>query len=498
MQQRAINTLIPFHLKPLFKPLILLLVPVLLYLIFRFVPFGINGLSVLLLIGTLFLFIVSQSPTAIIKTIFWLTFINLFISHAFFRFYVFDFYNAGLSTRINWFADALLLVMVLRLISTKKYGKYFLNFNLFSLGFLIIILSSLFNFQSVAFSLLSLRVMYIPLLLAYVVYIYRMDLKTYEWFFKLFLVLAVINSVLSIVQFLFMEQLGFTAQMTGGIFGYHGTGTGSLFSVVQSALCLQIFMKSKKKVYLLLAFFIAIPIMTGFAYAGFAFLTIAIVVVVFNTFRRLNVLRITAVALTGFLIMYSLVTITIKFQTGSSYQSYFNFLGNPKLYGTVITNPDAAYSLSSLKRIYKLYFAIDEVTQDFVSFWVGHGPGSISYSALTLEFKNPLAEIYQGSSNPLMAYIYELGIWGPFFLITAFFLLYRKWKRTKRPVVEGLAQYYYDNINVLLVVYLLGTSYTLTLNNPILGMFFAVQVSYLNYLYRSQRVIEHNKNLRPA
>jgi hypothetical protein len=324
-----------------------------------------------------------------------------------------------------------------------------------------------------------------------------MDLKTYEWFFKLFLVLAVINSVLSIVQFLFMEQLGFTAQMTGGIFGYHGTGTGALFSVVQSALCLQIFMKSKKKVYLLLAFFIAIPIMTGFAYAGFAFLTIAIVVVVFNTFRRLNVLRITAVALTGFLIMYSLVTITIKFQTGSSYQSYFNFLGNPKLYGTVITNPDAAYSLSSLNRIYKLYFAIDEVTQDFVSFWVGHGPGSISYSALTLEFKNPLAEIYQGSSNPLMAYIYELGIWGLFLLITAFYFLYRKWKRTKRPL-KGLAQYYYDNISVLLVIFLLGTMYTAVLNNYMLAMFFAVQVSYLNYLYRSQRVIEHNKNLRPA
>ena len=120
MQQTAINTLIPFHFKPVFKRLILLLVPVLLYLIFRFVPFGINGLSVLLLIGTLFLFIVSQSPTAIIKTIFWLTFINLFISHAFFRLYVFDFYNAGYATRINWFADALLFMLVFKLIGARK------------------------------------------------------------------------------------------------------------------------------------------------------------------------------------------------------------------------------------------------------------------------------------------------------------------------------------------------------------------------------------------
>ena len=158
---------------------------------------------------------------------------------------------------------------------------------------------------------------------------------------------------------------------------------------------------------------------------------------------------------------------------------------------------DAVYSLNVINRIYQLNFAIDEMSKDIVSFWVGHGPGSISYAALTLDFKNPLSEIYQGSSHPLMTYIYELGIWGPFFLITAFFLLYRKWKRTKRPV-GGLAQYYYDNINVLLVVYLLGTLYSSVLNNPILVMFFAIQMSYLNYLYISQRVILSDRNLRPT
>lgn len=145
-------------------------------------------LKLILLIAGLWFFVISsQSPTMIIKIIFWLTFINLAASHAFFKFYVFDINSAGYSTRINWFSDALLLMMVLKLMGTKKYGKYFLNSYLFAIGILILFLSTLFNYQSLAFSLLSLRVMYMPLLLIYVVYNYQMDLKTYEWFFKLFL-----------------------------------------------------------------------------------------------------------------------------------------------------------------------------------------------------------------------------------------------------------------------------------------------------------------------
>lgn len=89
--------------------------------------------------------------------------------------------------------------------------------------------------------------------------------------FQAFFVLAVINSILSIAQFAYMEQLGFTTQMTSGIFGFHGTGTGAMFSVVQSALSLHIFIKSKKKVYFMLTFFISIPIVTGYDRNGFGY-----------------------------------------------------------------------------------------------------------------------------------------------------------------------------------------------------------------------------------
>ena len=61
-----------------------------------------------------------MQPTTIIKIIFWLTFINMFIDQAFIRFYVFDLFNAGYATRINWFADALLFMLVFKLIGARK------------------------------------------------------------------------------------------------------------------------------------------------------------------------------------------------------------------------------------------------------------------------------------------------------------------------------------------------------------------------------------------
>jgi len=61
-----------------------------------------------------------MQPTTIIKIIFWSTFINMFIDQAFIRFYVFDLFNAGYATRINWFADALLFMLVFKLIGARK------------------------------------------------------------------------------------------------------------------------------------------------------------------------------------------------------------------------------------------------------------------------------------------------------------------------------------------------------------------------------------------
>ena len=454
-------------------------------LLFKIIPLVFVGL-------TLFL-IIKSSGNIIIKAIFWLTFLNIFITHAFFRDFIIDTIGLGLSTRVNWFAELILYVLVVRIFLASKYKNMFIGLNLFTFSVIILIISTLFNFKSIPLSILSLRVMYVPLLLVYVVYIYQMDIKSYEWFFKLFIILAVINSALSIIQFVYREQLGWSTQFTSGIFGFHGTGVGAIFSVVQSTLCFQIFLNNKNKIYLFLAFFTSIPIMTGYAFGGFAFLFIAIVVVLLKSLRKLHFKKLSIVILTGLLLIYGLVEITKYSQDVSGYQSYFSLFAKPELYLSIFTNSDIVQTHPSLSRISNLYFAINEITTDVIYFFVGYGPGAISYNAYTLGYHNPLVEIYRGTGLPLMTYIYELGIWGPFLLFISFFFLYKKLKVTQRPS-KGISQYYYDNFIVLLIVYLLGTLYTAVLNNFILVMFFAVQASYINKLYLTQKCLKSNNN----
>jgi hypothetical protein len=452
----------------------------------------------LVFIGLVFLFIVKSSGGSIIKVIFWLTFLNIFFTHVFFSDFIIDTVGLGISTVVNWFSELILFVLIIRMFLAPKYKNKFLGFNLFTFSVILLILSTLFNFQSIPLSILSIRVMYIPLLFIYVVYIYQMDMKSYEWFFKMFLILAVVNSTLSIIQFVYREQLGWSTQFTGGIFGYHGTGTGAMFSVVQSSLCLQMFFNKKKKIYLLLAFFISIPIMTGYAYGGFAFLFIALVIISFQSFKKMKATQLSLVIIYCTLIIYGLVSATQYFQsTNNTAQSYLNIYANSELYYSILTNTDIIQTHESLGRITKIYFALNEITKDLIHLFMGHGPGSISYNAATLGYTNSFAKAYQGSSHPLMTYIYELGIWGPFLLFISFYFLYKKWKVTQRPQV-GISQYYYDNFIVLIIVFLLGTFYTAVLNNLILVMFFAVQASYLNKLYMLQKMMKSNYHFHQA
>ena len=101
----------------------------------------------------------------------------------------------------------------------------------------------------------------------------------------------------------------------------------------------------------------------------------------------------------------------------------------------------------------------------------------------------------KGAVTLLQAYIYEVGIWGPLFLITIFYLLYRKWKKTRRPNF-GMSQYYFNNIGILLAVFLLSTVYTHALGNPFLVIFFAINLSYMKYCYKTQKSSNtlHNLN----
>ena len=67
----------------------------------------------------------------------------------------------------------------------------------------------------------------------------------------------------------------------------------------------------------------------------------------------------------------------------------------------------------------------------------------------------------RATGNAFLTLMYELGIFGPLFLIIIFFILYKKWKKTIRPDL-GLSQYYLDNMGVLLFVYFVSTCLLIT------------------------------------
>ena len=441
-----------------------------------------------------FFYILTRPNTVIFKFIFWITFINMFISHAFFRFYVIDLQNLGYQMYLYWVGELLYYYLLIKIIYSKKYQHYFLGINQFTFIVTIIIVSTVLNFQSVIYSFLSLRVLYIYLLFGYIIYVYTFKDKIYEKFFRLFLFLAIINSILSILQYLTMETFGFSAQMTGGIFGWHGTGTGALFSVIQSCLCVHIYIRKRKTIYLFLAVFIAIPMITGFAYAGFGFLVISLLLIFFQYFKKLYFRYVLLSFSVGSIILFSLYQIELKRVSiddwvGESnkrdssplalYQDFDVFMA------TMIYNPDQLQRGYGFGRIGAIIFGFKKITKDFSTLVIGHGPGSITYSGETMGNGNPLQDV-RASTIPLVALIYELGIFGPFFLISIFYFLYKKLKKTIRPYL-GLSQYYFDNTGVLLLVYLISTVYTAILNNFFFMFFFAIQLSYLNHLYRSQR-----------
>ena len=397
---------------------------------------------------------------------------------------------------LYWAGELLFYYLLIKMINSNKYQHYFLGINQFTFIVTIILISTVLNFQSLFYSFLSLRILYIYLLFGYVIYVYTFEDKTYEKFFRLFLFLAIINSILSILQYLTMDTFGFSAQMTGGIFGYHGTGVGALFSVIQSCLCVHIYIRKRKTIYLFLSVFIAIPMITGFAYAGFGFLVISLLFIFFQYLKKLNF----KYAISSFsvlvIILYSVYQIELKRisiddwvgEYNKSIYSAINTYNNwESLMGQLIYTPDAIQKGGGFGRIGAVIFGFEKMTEDFPSFFIGHGPGSITYSGYTLGYINPMKEV-RATSNALLTLMYELGIWGPLFLIMVFFILYKKWKKTIRPDF-GLSQYYFDNMGVLLLVYFISTTYTSLLNYFFMAFFFAIQLSYLNSLYRRQTSI---------
>jgi len=293
-----------------------------------------------------------------------------------------------------------------------------------------------------------------------------------------------------------MDTLGFSAQQTGGIFGYHGTGTGAVFSVVQSVFCLGVYLSERKLIYLPLAIFLSIPIITGFAYGGFVLMLIAIIIWAGRYLKLSKIVKILIIGTTAFM---TLIILTKALQSDREYSSYFSSLTNlDSFLHLTVKDPNKERSFG---RIGSISFAGKQVTMDLLTFILGNGPGSISYMSYTFGGYNPVMERFglKGPPNLISCYIFELGFWGIISPPLIFFLLFKKWKQTEISSQSRFMKDCFANIPVLFSVYFIGLAYTSVLTNYFLVIFFAINSSYLNYLYKSQKGNQKNKatSIRP-
>ncbi len=433
--------------------------------------------------------------TTLIKTIFWISFTNMFISHAFFKYFVFDLERMGYATYLYWFADVLIYFLVLILITSKQYGKYFLNVKLFVLVFSIIIISSVVNSPSVTYSFLSSRILYKFLLLAYAISIYDFSEKTYGKFFRLFFLLAIVNAVSSITQFMLADKLGFSTQQTGGIFGFHGTGTGAIFSIILSCLCLQMLLIERKKKYLFLAILLAMPLITGYAYGALLIMVGALLVTSFMYLKLFNFKKVAKITIISCLILLSTFAIAKKIQLEYAFKAYYSVFTNWDTFtATVIKDHEKGQGFG---RIGSVKFGLEQLTKDVPSFLIGKGPGSASYRGYTTGIGNQMLDEYgfRTSSSLMTTFMYEMGVLGLMMPILVFYFLYKKWRKTHIPKNKNRwFKIYYKNIPALLLVYFIGLFYTAVFMNYFLVIFFAVNMSYINHLCKIQNIDKSKKN----
>jgi hypothetical protein len=428
------------------------------------------------------LFLSSRSISTILKFIFWITFVNMFITHALIQRHIFDITNLGYATRILWVADILTYIVLFKMIMIRKYAKRIIRINLLTYTLLLIVISNALNFESLIYSFLSTRMLYQYLLLAYLLYEYRFSDKDYQYFQTVFFAIAIANSTLSILQFTFMDILNLSPQMTGGVFGYHGTGVGAAFSVLQSGMMFQKYLGSKKYNTLLLSIFFAAPIITGFAYGGFILLAVMLAVTILSFSEGTNMLRMIIKSLASLFVIISTILIAEQIQPEDDFKSYYNKfsnLSNFTDYTIRYTNDnDVTYG-----RIGTLIFTYNRLIENPATLLFGHGPGSLSYIGYTMGIENKTFAKYgiNKIASLFPSYMFETGIVGIVILCYTFISLLRKWRIVKKHNYSE----YYEVLNFtpgLLAVYFVGLFYTGVFSNYLLVFYFSINMSKINSL----------------
>ena len=154
------------------------------------------------------------------------------------------------------------------------------------------------------------------------VYVVQHTENDYKAYRNIFNNIAIVNSIASILQFIFMNELGLDTQKASGLFGYHGTGLGAVFSAASSCVFLGRFLDSKKIKFLFLSLFVMIPIVTGYAYGGFILLISGVLITLYYAGMKISKKQIFFGLVGVVAIITTIFLVTSKLQDKNHIESY--------------------------------------------------------------------------------------------------------------------------------------------------------------------------------
>ena len=175
----------------------------------------------------------------------------------------------------------------------------------------------------------------------------------------------------------------------------------------------------------------------------------------------------------------------------ASVQSYEQYLPYLKLltnydafYGYVVQRSGSYNEAYSMGRIGSLIFAVDQLQNNVVNFFIGYGPGSISYQGYFSGISNDIFSLYGLKSLNIMmlGYLYEMGFIGIIILMYIFIKLYNNYKKVDPPANNVFLQTIHENFPITLILLFLSLFYVTTLKSHFLVIYFSLYFSYIKAL----------------
>lgn len=390
------------------------------------------------------------------------------IGHAFIQNNIWSISSSPYESLIFWIIDGMAFVLVIKLLTINKYRDKTIVFLIILLSF--IIATSVLNSQSLFSVILAFRSNYCFILLIYSISIYEFSDKFYVKYYKLFLVLAIISSLFSLISFMYYGTNS-SGDTNGGIFGWHGTGIGVIFAVIQAYVFFQMFVETRKNLYALCSVICLMFIVTGKAYFGIYLFIGLFVIYIIQIIKQIKKIFVFLIATTFAIIFFS--GIAIQLLSSQEITKVHNRLNSV----SSVVNYD--YSVGRFGRIGSVLYGVNSIKKSVPTLLFGYGIGSISYRGkYTKISNNTMDSLGLLTTRPSLIFIYELGIVGCFLMILFIVNVLIKWIKIKN-VPKDFVYGYIRNIPIILFAFAISIFYTNVFQTYILIVLFSLHISFL-------------------